>query len=49
MYTYKQLIDELPGDTPTDMIEDFVNKNLDDTNRKDFNYITQIVIDEQGG
>ena len=32
MDTYKEVIDEFPDEKPTDMMEDFVNKNLDDTN-----------------
>ena len=37
MDAYIYLIDESPDDTYTAMIEDFFNKNLDDTIKKQLN------------
>ena len=34
MNTYEEVIDELPQYTTTTMMEDCVDKNLDDRNRK---------------
>ena len=47
--TYKEVIDECPDDTSTDMMEDGVNKNLDDTNKKYLNEINEIGVYEDGG
>ena len=44
MYTYKEFIYEFPDDTSVAMIEDCVNKNLDDT-KKTFNEINEIGVD----
>ena len=45
MNTYKQVIDECPDETSTTMMEDCVNKNLDDRNRKGLNEITDIGVE----
>ena len=42
MDTYKEAIDECPDDTSPDMMEDCVNNNLDDTNKKGLNEINDI-------
>ena len=36
MDTYKEVINEFPNNTSTSMMEDCVNKNLDDTNKTYF-------------
>ena len=49
MDSYNEVIYECPYDTSTAMIEDFVNKHLDDTNRNYLNQINYICVDEEGG
>ena len=46
MDTYKEVIGECSDDTSTAMMEDFVNKNLDDRNRKYLNEINYISVDK---
>ena len=48
MDTYKEVIDECPADTFTDMMEAFNNKNLDDTSKKYLNELNDIGVDEEG-
>ena len=49
MDTYKKVIYECTHDTSTAMMEDCVNKHLDDTNKIYFNEINEIGVDEDGG
>ena len=44
-----EVIYECPDDTSPVVIEDCVNKNLDDITRKYLNEINQIGVDEEGG
>ena len=46
MNTYKEVIDRLPDETPTTMMGDCVNKNLDDL-KKSMNDINEIGVDGQ--
>ena len=45
MGTYKEVIDKLPNDTSTAIMEYFVNENLDGIHRKYLNEINEIVVD----
>ena len=47
--TYEEVIYECSNDTPTDMMEDCVNKNLDDTNKNYFNEVSEIGVDYEEG
>ena len=48
MDTYEEVIDECSDDSPTDMMKDFVNKNLDDTNKNNLNEVNEIGVYEEG-
>ena len=47
MDTYEEVIDECSDDSPTDMMKDFVNKNLDDTNKNNLNEVNEIGVDNK--
>ena len=44
-----EVIYECPDETSTFVMEDCVNKNLDDTTRKYLNAINDIGVDKEGG
>ena len=45
MDTYDEVIYECSDDTPTAMMEDCVNNNLDDTNTNYLNEVNEIIVD----
>ena len=47
MNTYEEVIDELPQYTTTTMMEDCVDKNLDNITRKYLNEINEIGVNEE--
>ena len=49
MNTNEEVIDECSDDTPTAMMEDYINNNLGDTNKNNFNEVNQIGLDDEEG
>ena len=49
MDSYEEVMDEFPDDTSTSMMQDFVNKNLDDTRKTYLDKVNDIGVDKQVG
>ena len=47
MDTCEEVIDKCPDGTSTDMMYDYVNKNLDNTNKNDWNEVNEIGVDDK--
>ena len=45
--TYEEVIYECSNDKPTDMMEDCVNRNLDDKNKNNLNEVNEIFVDDE--